>query len=64
VEEKLEALLRGDEVVAETRRAAKHYAEFNSSEKIATRFLQLFENLLAAKNLMPTKHIQQAKSIS
>jgi glycosyltransferase involved in cell wall biosynthesis len=64
LEEKLEALLRGDEVVAETRRAAKHYAEFNSSEKIATRFLQLFENLLAAKNLMPTKHIQQAKSIS
>jgi hypothetical protein len=64
LEEKLEALLRGDGIVAETKRAAKKYVELNSSEKIATRFLELFENLIATSEILPAKDIPEAKGVT
>lgn len=65
LEEKLESIIKGDEIVEETKQAAKRYVELNSSEKIAEKFLQLFENLILSKQvILSTPTLQEKHGVA
>ena len=46
LEQKIRAIFNGDEVVKRSLAAAEKYASRNSGAKIATRFIELFEEVI------------------